>query len=203
MVIPPLGAVCPSQLSFIDHHVWERNRCLLGTFSWRCYRTSPTVATQVSPDLEFQSSSYLTWISVIAAVIQQEGPGGGLAMFLPPGDMESTDELRLTLPLHPPADAPPLPTTSSNLRAFAVRLLHRYSFAIGDTPSRFFGLTSYKQGLRVLKDTSAQKDIALLCINDDMPENSGSDQFQKTDALLREWLEDRWSTSGDWELPPN
>ncbi|KAF9029780.1 hypothetical protein BDZ89DRAFT_1065066 [Hymenopellis radicata] len=127
--------------------------------------------------------------AIIAALIQQGG------VFLPPGSTEVDPSDPIVLPLQLPSEAPPLPASP---RAFAIRLFHRYAFAVGETPSRFFGLTSYRQGTRTLQQTTDQKDIALLCINDDLPENSP--QLQRTDELLKDWFQNRWPEKLDREI---
>lgn len=84
-----------------------------------------------------------------------------------------------------PQHAPPLPT---NPRAFAVRLLLRYAYVLGDSPTIFMGMKTLAQTERLLKDADSRKDVALLCINDDL----GNGSQVKANALLRWWFESRW-----------
>lgn len=131
-------------------------------------------------------------ISLVIAALIQEEDDDGLSLFLPPtstSSAQSESDPMITLPLQLPSEAPPLPR---NPRAFAVRLLQRYSFVLGDTPSRFFGLKSSAQARAALRETTRQKDIGLLCINDDLPEDASDRDFRRTDELLRAWFRDRW-----------
>ncbi|KIY69262.1 hypothetical protein CYLTODRAFT_349864 [Cylindrobasidium torrendii FP15055 ss-10] len=137
--------------------------------------------------------------AIIAALLQQEGQGGGLSLFLPSGSASASGPIPLALPLHLPEQQPPLPVAVEDLRAFAVRLLHRYSYAVGWTPARFFGLTSLRQTKSSLKQTNQHPDIALLCINDDLP-NDDTREVEKADDILRGWFDTRWPERGSWEV---
>ncbi|KAJ7719162.1 hypothetical protein B0H14DRAFT_3010219 [Mycena olivaceomarginata] len=125
--------------------------------------------------------------NTIAALIHNSR--SGLDVFLPPPSAHpaapSPDE-PIILPLELPQHAPPLPT---NPRAFAVRLLLRYAYVLGDSPTIFMGMKTLAQTERLLKDADSRKDVALLCINDDL----GNGSQVKANALLRWWFESRWS----------
>ncbi|KAF9019371.1 hypothetical protein BDZ89DRAFT_1043931 [Hymenopellis radicata] len=123
----------------------------------------------------------------LISTLKVTSPDPGLSVFLPPKTNHSNEPLSPTgeaqiLPLSLPEDPPPVPT---NPRAFA-------------SPTRFFGITSYNQGRMRLKETDQQKDIAFLCINDDMPEDERGQKA--SDNLYRQWLEKKWPTPLDCEL---
>ncbi len=132
---------------------------------------------------------------VIAALTRKSD--AGLAVFLPPGSTERDPTDPITLPLTLTVDPPPLPR---NPRAFAVRLIHRYSFVVGKSPSRFFGIGSLGGAKWLLGEVDEQRETVLLCINDDLPDSSQEDEFLKTDLFLRQWQRDRWPDKLDREL---
>ncbi|KAJ7144497.1 hypothetical protein C8R44DRAFT_725426 [Mycena epipterygia] len=91
----------------------------------------------------------------------------------------------LTLPLILPLSAPALP---ANPRAFAVRLLQRYAYVIGDSAMDFIGLTTASTSEYQLRAAGDRKDLTMLCINDDMEEG----EVERTDRVLRGWFERMW-----------
>ncbi|KAJ7698256.1 hypothetical protein B0H17DRAFT_1196847 [Mycena rosella] len=124
--------------------------------------------------------------AIIATLTQSSK--SGLSVFLPPASRHRTKPSTtepIILPLELPPQAPPLP---SNPRAFAVRLLMRYAYVLGDSPTVFIGLKSSTQGARLLKAADRQKDAALLCINDDL----GNGDVKSADEVLHGWFERRW-----------
>ncbi|KAJ6576158.1 hypothetical protein DFH09DRAFT_1150528 [Mycena vulgaris] len=136
----------------------------------------------------------------ISALVRASGRRG-LDIFLPAATNTTTsspDAPPPTLPLILPATAPPLP---KNPRMFAARLIYRYSFALGVSRTHFIMLRSALHGRRELKRVDANPDIALLCINDDLPED---DYFLSSvtdaDRLLREWFDQRWPEKMECEL---
>ncbi|KAJ7143844.1 hypothetical protein C8R44DRAFT_973671 [Mycena epipterygia] len=122
--------------------------------------------------------------STIAALIHSSK--SGLGVFLPPpsSDPPSPSD-PIILPLELPAKAPALP---ANPRAFALRLLMRYAYVLGDSPTIFMGLKSPLSAQRLLKNADAQADVALICINDDLRDGDQT----AANALLRQWFEHRW-----------
>ncbi|KAJ6551113.1 hypothetical protein B0H10DRAFT_2242320 [Mycena sp. CBHHK59/15] len=90
-------------------------------------------------------------------------------------------------------EVPPLP---QNARAFAIQLLMRYAYVIGDSPTTFIGIKSVSQGERLLKNTDMRKDIALMCINDDL----GDGDQKAANEMLRNWFERRWPEKLHCEL---
>ncbi|KIY64505.1 hypothetical protein CYLTODRAFT_425139 [Cylindrobasidium torrendii FP15055 ss-10] len=135
----------------------------------------------------------------INALVQQQGAPGGLEIFLPAGNSTaSTALMPVALPVQLPEIDPALPVAVHDLRAFAVRLIHRYSYVAGETPSHFFGMTSLRNAQAQLEKTTRQKDVALLCINDDLADIEK--QVKAADKYLRGWFNERWPDKGEWEL---
>ncbi|KAJ7782380.1 hypothetical protein DFH07DRAFT_790474 [Mycena maculata] len=117
----------------------------------------------------------------------------GLAIFLPPQTSSAPVPVPAILPLIMPATPPPLP---ENPRAFAVRLIHRYAYAIAETPSAFFGVESADQGRAYFSWLPA--DLALLCVNDDLYDDGLN--LTKGDMMLRHWFQDKWPDPLAYEL---
>ncbi|KAJ6480345.1 hypothetical protein C8R45DRAFT_905884 [Mycena sanguinolenta] len=131
--------------------------------------------------------------NIIAALIHNDQ--AGLDVFLPaisPGSLPLSPSDPLILPLELPTEAPPLPR---NLRAFAVRLLMRYAYVLGDSPTTFMGMKSVTQTDRMLASTDRQKDVALLCINDDLEYNT-----KQAEEVLKKWFRQRWPNKLACEL---
>ncbi|KAJ7130267.1 hypothetical protein C8R44DRAFT_978397 [Mycena epipterygia] len=133
--------------------------------------------------------------NAIAALIHSSK--SGLALFLPPPSSTHSAPPSpsdpIILPLELPLEAPPLP---QNPRAFAVRLLMRYAYVLGDSPAVFVGLKSAKSTAQHLLNTSAKKDVALMCLNDDLRDGDQS----AVNQLLRNWFEHRWPEKLECEL---
>ncbi|KIY68296.1 hypothetical protein CYLTODRAFT_443420 [Cylindrobasidium torrendii FP15055 ss-10] len=121
----------------------------------------------------------------------------GLEVFLPPASTPMRYpgvEEPLTLPLVLPNEPLALPV---NPRAWAVRLIHRYSYALGSSPTKFFGITTLRGAKSQMKGVDAQTDLAFLCINDDMPER---DEDQRDmDQLYRSYLRTKLPVALDCE----
>jgi len=135
--------------------------------------------------------------NIIAAVTAASG-AHGLSSFLPAASPSSSLDILPTsltmLPLVLPDQPPPLP---SNPRQFAIRLIHRYAYVLGDSPSRFVRMMTARQGASDLKLSDRQEDIALMCINDDIRD---SPQLMKeTDQVLRDWFQKKWPKKGEFE----
>ncbi|KAF7368693.1 hypothetical protein MVEN_00193800 [Mycena venus] len=126
--------------------------------------------------------------NIISALIHKSK--SGLDVFLPGPPKQSIPPSPadpIILPLVLPEKAPPLP---SNPRAFAVRLLMRYAYVLGDSSTIFMGMKSATQTDRLLKSTDKQKDVALLCLNDDIDVWAE----KATSEVLRKWFEQKWPT---------
>ncbi|KAJ7171253.1 hypothetical protein C8R46DRAFT_1190647 [Mycena filopes] len=115
----------------------------------------------------------------------------GLGVFLPPPSPTSPPSAThlnpLTLPLDLPLRAPPLPP---NPRAFAVSLLLRYAHVLGDSVTIFAPLKSAAQAARALRDADKQRNLALMCLNDDL--GNGDGEQRGAEEVLRGWFEGRW-----------
>ncbi|EIN07315.1 hypothetical protein PUNSTDRAFT_53663 [Punctularia strigosozonata HHB-11173 SS5] len=147
---------------------------------------------------------------VISALMGRSGTSG-VSAFLPPplplssegapeSDGERTREAeRVALPLALsefrtfalPADP----------RAFVLRLLQRYSYAVSDTPTEFLKVLNAayaRNNLRAL-DEGEKGDPVFLCINDDiMP--SDREHLAEAREALTDWWETRWPEKMDLEL---
>jgi hypothetical protein len=122
---------------------------------------------------------------VIAALTHNEQ--AGLNVFLPSPSSQSpplSSSDPIILPLNLPTEAPTLP---QNLRAFAARLFMRYAYVLGDSPTVFMGMKSPTQTERMLTFTDGKRDVALLCINDDVESNA-----RRTEEVLKKWFRTRW-----------
>ncbi|KAJ7438083.1 hypothetical protein B0H11DRAFT_2105600 [Mycena galericulata] len=132
--------------------------------------------------------------NVIASLLHSSK--SGLSVFLPPPSTDSTPPSPsdpIILPLELPSSAPPLP---SNPRVFVARLLMRYAYTLGDSPTIFVGLKSVAQGERALKSAEMKKDNALLCLNDDLRDGDQS----AMNRVLRTFFERRWPQKLECEL---
>ncbi|KAJ7829474.1 hypothetical protein B0H14DRAFT_3465645 [Mycena olivaceomarginata] len=102
------------------------------------------------------------------------------------------------VPLVLPDTAPPL---AQNLRPFAVRLLMRYAYVVGDMPTSFLDMKSAMQTERMLHTTDLKKTVALFCVNDDL-QVSG---LHAADAVLHKWFHaggpNRWRVRHDHDAP--
>ncbi|KAN0065487.1 hypothetical protein ACQY0O_001324 [Thecaphora frezii] len=113
--------------------------------------------------------------------------------------------------------------SGSSARLFALQLVQRYAYAIGNTPSRFTGLRNpsgakvvfnsiqeaqarpsaterlASGGARGMLESQERIDDdreALLCLNDDMSSKSADE----VDSLMREFFQSIWPTKAHWEL---
>jgi len=79
-----------------------------------------------------------------------------------------------------------------HVRKWALQLLHRYRFVIGNTPAHFTTLSSPMQARSML--ARLKQDIALLCINDDIVMRP-----EEVDRIFRNWQDGMWSRRATWE----
>ncbi|KAJ7834631.1 hypothetical protein B0H14DRAFT_3709227 [Mycena olivaceomarginata] len=120
---------------------------------------------------------------IIAALMHAST--SGLSIFLPePSAWPPSRADPIILPLEMSAKAPPFP---QNPRAFAVRLLMRYAYAIGESPMNFIGPTTATQTLDLLKAADRRSDV-LFGINDDWIEG----EVAASDKVLRHWFQRKW-----------
>ncbi|OSD02439.1 hypothetical protein PYCCODRAFT_1467800 [Trametes coccinea BRFM310] len=83
---------------------------------------------------------------------------------------------------------------TTSVRDYALMVLQRYRYVIGGTPSIFERLMNYAQVRGALRNIDNRKDLALLCINDDL----GRDD-PRVAVLFTEWQEKKWPTPAAWE----
>ncbi|KAF8199976.1 hypothetical protein K438DRAFT_1966314 [Mycena galopus ATCC 62051] len=129
--------------------------------------------------------------AVIAALVNTTPRG--LSIFLPPHTSSAPVPVPAVLPLLMPSTPPPLP---ENPRGFAVRLIHRYAYAIADTPSEFFGVQTGDQAKWYLSWVHA--DTALLCVNDDLYDDALN--ATQGDMQLRRWFQRKWPEKLAYEI---
>jgi hypothetical protein len=127
---------------------------------------------------------------VISALIGASG-STGLSAFLPPSSSSASPHS--STPSYLPVSLAPLlafpyPT---NPYLFSLRLIQRYSFVLGGTPIRFFGVKSATNAKAHLTKTDNDTDAVLVCINDDLASTDPT-MVASLDEVLREWMLTRW-----------
>jgi hypothetical protein len=130
---------------------------------------------------------------IVTALVGRSGPVG-LEAFLPPpssrvvaGAGPEPEPEPAHLPLALDARTAFLP---ADPRAFALRLLQRYGYALGATPARFFGVTSAPNAAAHLRKLAQAPDVALLCVNDDI---AGAEKVPDVERTLEGWFGARWA----------
>ncbi|KAL7279706.1 hypothetical protein ACG7TL_006113 [Trametes sanguinea] len=145
---------------------------------------------------------------VIQALVKASGPLG-LSAFLPPRDRH------IPIPRGPSAPEPQIPhlplvkdwrdgqfalrdvmrnADTTNVRDYTLMVLQRYRYVIGGTPSMFESLQNYDQVRAALRSIDSRKDLALLCINDDLDQDD-----LRVAKLFARWQEKKWPTPAAWE----
>ncbi|KAF8965598.1 hypothetical protein BDZ97DRAFT_1811431 [Flammula alnicola] len=139
---------------------------------------------------------------IISALINLSGPTGFSAFLPPPTPPQTSTSHPSSTPTYLPLTLPSLltfPYPSNNPRLFALRLIQRYSYVLGATPNRFFGATSASDTALRLKVIDTQdKDLAFLCINDDMSTTDPS-WLALMDTTLQSWMKGRWPHKLEFE----
>ena len=83
-----------------------------------------------------------------------------------------------------------------SLRSYAIKLLSRYAYVIGETPTSFVQVHNIKNLQAAIQKFDKHRGIAMACINDDQPD----DGHGETAALFTNWLLDRWGgVDAPWE----
>ncbi|KAG8710670.1 hypothetical protein FRC08_016864 [Ceratobasidium sp. 394] len=85
--------------------------------------------------------------------------------------------------------------STTDVREWTVRMLQRYRFVIGDTPSIFAMVKNPVTAETAFSTMDKDRSIALLCLNDDI----SSGQAEETDGVLRREQERRWPHPAAWE----
>ncbi len=76
-------------------------------------------------------------------------------------------------------------------RAFANRLLMRYSYVLGHSRTEFLMAGNEPKGMATrLAEVDAEPDLALMCINDDIKDH----EHNKDPDTVHKWFEARWPT---------
>ncbi|KAI0029587.1 hypothetical protein K488DRAFT_56067, partial [Vararia minispora EC-137] len=141
---------------------------------------------------------------VINQLVQKSGRIG-LAEFLPPWGRGVAPRVRGPTPLTLPvvADwrdtdfslAGVLQNGTDDVRAWVLRLLDRYRFVLGSTPSEFVFLTGAASASRAAGKLRPDAEIALACINDDV-----SGDAARVYEIMLEWQKSRWPDKARWEV---
>ncbi|KDN51800.1 hypothetical protein RSAG8_00348, partial [Rhizoctonia solani AG-8 WAC10335] len=86
--------------------------------------------------------------------------------------------------------------STTGLRFWTAKMLQRYRFVIGDTPSIFAMVTSVISAETPFKQMRDDPSVALLCLNDDI---YGS-EAEVADKTLRREQDQRWPHPAAWEV---
>ncbi|KAI0927538.1 hypothetical protein AcV5_008051 [Taiwanofungus camphoratus] len=81
-----------------------------------------------------------------------------------------------------------------NIREWTLQLLQRYRYVIGETPSLFERISGPRGTAVILNRVDKNRDIALLCINDDVAVADA--QVAK---IMKDWQDRRWKRPATWE----
>ncbi|QRW00561.1 exopolysaccharide phosphotransferase [Ceratobasidium sp. AG-Ba] len=82
-----------------------------------------------------------------------------------------------------------------DIRAWTVRMLQRYRFVIGSTPSIFAMVKDVTTAAAAFSTMELDPSVALVCLNDDI----FASQAEATDKTLRREQERRWPHAAAWE----
>ncbi|KAF8758668.1 N-acetylglucosamine-1-phosphate transferase alpha and beta subunits [Rhizoctonia solani] len=146
---------------------------------------------------------------IIQALVAASGRLG-LSAFLPPiahgADLEGTEKLKDGVIPHLPLASDyrtgdfslkaVVGDSTKDIRFWTSKMLQRYRFVIGDTPSVFAMVKSASDAKKAFNSMKADPSIALLCLNDDI---RGS-QAEEADKVLRREQEKRWPHAAAWEV---
>ncbi|KAG9119574.1 hypothetical protein FRC07_005346 [Ceratobasidium sp. 392] len=144
---------------------------------------------------------------IINALVAASGPLG-LSAFLPnpPHGLKSTHQQSV----HDPVPHLPLVSdyrsgdfslrgvlgdSATDVREWTVRMLQRYRFVLGDTPSIFAMVRNVVTAEAAFDTMKADSSIALMCLNDDI----STYEAEATDGVLRREQERRWPRPAAWE----
>ncbi|CCO28096.1 3-O-alpha-D-mannopyranosyl-alpha-D-mannopyranose xylosylphosphotransferase OS=Cryptococcus gattii serotype B (strain WM276 / ATCC MYA-4071) GN=XPT1 PE=3 SV=1 [Rhizoctonia solani AG-1 IB] len=86
--------------------------------------------------------------------------------------------------------------STADVRLWTAKMLQRYRFVIGDTPSVFAMVKSASDAEVTFKSIKADPSIALLCLNDDIR----GGEAEAADKSLRHEQEKRWPHAAAWEI---
>ncbi|WVR04699.1 hypothetical protein IAU60_001710 [Kwoniella sp. DSM 27419] len=80
---------------------------------------------------------------------------------------------------------------SVSLRKWCIKLLSRYNYVLGGTPSLFVQIHSSTQMLNTLDQLDTSPDLALFCMNDDQQDATGR-RAQQARVAFGKWMQGRW-----------
>ncbi|CAE6424205.1 unnamed protein product [Rhizoctonia solani] len=86
--------------------------------------------------------------------------------------------------------------STTDIRVWVAKMLQRYRFVIGDTPSVFAMVKSASDAEMAFNSMKTDPSIALLCLNDDIR----GGEAEATDKALRREQEKRWPHAAAWEV---
>lgn len=174
-------------------------------FVVRDYEGNPNSTSDVLKNIAFRHTR--CGDCVIMALVKASGPLG-LSAFLPPPERSLVRDDHLSME----SDVPHLPIVDDwqrgdfslravavteqdiNLRQWTLQLLQRYRYVIGDTPSMFERISTPRQTDLIIKRVEKNRNVALLCINDDVAR-----QDDEVGRILKRWLDKRWKRIAAWE----
>ncbi|KAI0952888.1 hypothetical protein AcW1_007251 [Taiwanofungus camphoratus] len=168
---------------------------------------NPSRASEVFKNLAFRKHSCGDCVTM--ALVQASG-SLGLSAFLPPSDRVLPSLARELSGSE--KDIPHLPlvddwqngdfslggvmgsTQLLNIREWTLQLLQRYRYVIGETPSLFERISGPRGTAVILNRVDKNRDVALLCINDDVAVADA--QVAK---IMKDWQDRRWKRPATWE----
>ena len=139
--------------------------------------------------------SLLPPLSVITALVGSSGTTGFSAFLPARGESPSSSHGNAPLP---PIQHLPVALSSilsfpypSDPYHFSLRLIHRYSYVLGGTPTIFFGATGAAGAKTHLTEVDRKNETVLLCINDDLV-STNPKEVKSLDDVLKAWMDGRW-----------
>ena len=134
-------------------------------------------------------------LSVITALVGSSGTTGFSAFLPARGKSPSSSHRNAPLP---PIQYLPVALSSilsfpypSDPYHFSLRLIHRYSYVLGGTPTIFFGATGAAGAKTHLTEVDRKNETVLLCINDDLV-STNPKEVKSLDDVLKAWMDGRW-----------
>ncbi|KAG8929980.1 hypothetical protein FRC02_004793 [Tulasnella sp. 418] len=190
----------PEGTTVLSHHA---TRCIIE--HQRCFKhmAKPfSLASEFFKHVAFREPT--CGDCIISALVTASGRQG-LKVFLPPqGNTTETNEMEAKpsyLPLTSNWEKTDFSlnsvTNTTNLRSWTIRLIHRYRFLIGLTPTTFTrlqGPAGTNHTLSQLSSIPAANKSAMICINDDVEH-----QPELVGSIFRDWMQKEWPVPAQWE----
>lgn len=89
----------------------------------------------------------------------------------------------------------PFDIAKTDLRTFCVRLIQRYSYALGSTPSQMYQMKYADKVQSELSKIDGNRKLSMLALNDDI-----ADDGERIDDIVQTWFEKRWPSKEEWEI---